>query len=185
MVDMYRVRTRFTLPNSSGTGLGTHWFKASGGTAQQAVTAVGNFWFAALANASSACTSYTEDEVAIINSTSGKMVGLTTTVGVASGGGGAGDVLPQANNGLLRLFTGAFSNGRQIRGRLFIPGQIEGTSNGQPSGASIANWTGAAAALIADANTLWGVYSRKQNDIFDVTGVTGWNRYAILRSRRD
>lgn len=184
MTDMYRVRTVISLPASAGQGLATHWFKASGGTAQQAVTAVGNFWFAALANASSECTTLTEGEVGIVNSTSGQLVGLTSATPVASGGGGTGDPLPAQTQGLLRLFTGAFSGGRQVRGRLFIPGQVESVNNGFPSSGVTENWRAAGAALIADTNTLWGVYSRAHGDIFDITSVSSSTSWAVLRSRR-
>jgi len=125
-----------------------------------------------------------QTDVGTVNAATGGLVGMTTVTGASGTGGGSGDVLPGFTQGLLRLFTGAFSGGRQVRGRLFIPGQIEGTNNGQPSGSVMGNWSGAGTTLVSDANSIWCVYSRVHGDAFDITSVSSWGEWASLRSRR-
>jgi hypothetical protein len=109
--------------------------------------------------------------------------GFTPDSGV---GEDTGDGLPRATQGLAQLRTGTFVNGREIRGRMFIPGPAEANndSDGTPSSAYI---SGAAASFqdLIDWGVNWSVWSRTAGDLYEITSVGIWPEWAVLRSRRD
>lgn len=182
---MYRVRTVFTGIQGS-PWLSTMYFDSLGaGTAQQAVSAVGTFW-GALDNFMGAGVAWaTEADVADINSTTGQPEDVTSTTPSTGAGSGGADLLPAATQGLIQWRTGVFANGREVRGRTFIPGLMETASTGGPSGTFASAAPTAAAALIADANSTLIIWSRANSSFAPVTSGTLWTSFAVLRSRRD
>ena len=181
---MYRIRTTFSGLQGAPY-LSTFYFSDGGGTAQQAATAAGNFWAAVDAKMSVAMTWVQDSEVAEVNVGTGAVEGVSSIVPMNGVGGVAGDALPPATQGLVRWRTGVFVAGREIRGRTFIPGCVESESNGLPAGSSTAVWNAAASALIADATSLFVVWSKTHGVEQVVTAGGAWNQFAVLRSRRD
>jgi hypothetical protein len=124
--------------------------------------------------------------VATVDSTTGDITALTAVTSQTGTGGSVGDALPYATQGLVRLRTGFFVGGKEIRGRIFIPGLTETDSDiGVPSSFVVGAWNTAVAALIADANSVLLVYSRKHAAGEAVVSGSAWNKWAVLRSRRD
>lgn len=187
----YRVRTVFSgVPGTPW--LSTMYFEEVGGTAQQAATAVGTFWGAVDALMSSTVSWTTEADVSTINDATGELTDITVTTPVTGAGAQAVTLGPIVAQALVRWRTGAFINGRNLRGRTFVPGLIESQSDaGRPDASVQATINTAAAALIADANSVLNIWHRP-NPPGSATGageavLSGlcWNQWASLRSRRD
>jgi len=110
----------------------------------------------------------------------------TTIVESQTGDGDSDDgILGRALQGLVQLRTGQFVGARQIQGRLFIPGPtvsaVDGFT-GKPRPTYISAIVPAATQLM---NAGWLVASRKNNLFYEVSGVSVWSEFAVLRSRRD
>jgi hypothetical protein len=183
---MYRVRVAWNGP-AGAPFLSTHYFDLTGGTAQQAATAVGAFWGAVDALINNAYIWTTESDVATVNAATGQVTSATSTTPVIGSGASAATALPRASQALVRWTTGIYVGGRQIRGRTFIPGITE-SSNGTDglfSPADVATVNAAGAALIADANSQLLVWSPTLGQANIVTGASTWGDFAVLRSRRD
>jgi hypothetical protein len=181
----YRVRTIFTGAQGS-PWLSTLNFGAAGGTAAQAVTAVAAFWGAVDVQMPGTIDWTTEADVGTY-SPAGELEDVdTTTPSTGAGGAGAGELLPRATQGLIRLRTGLIIDGRELRGRIFIPGLSESVNdNGTYAAASRATINTAAAALISDANSTLLVWSKRwATEAPALTGVTA-TEFAVLTSRRD
>ena|SRR5688500_13246463 len=103
-----------------------------------------------------------------------------TVPGVASG-----NTEPRATQGLLRLRTDGFNGNRRVLGHIFVPGVTSNAVN-PASGAPTLVYQQALtfAGEVAQAGEFC-VASRKQNQFFPTTVVTGDTEFAVLRSRRD
>jgi hypothetical protein len=161
-------------------------------TVEQAQDVVDNteaFWDGLADSMMNTIVGVVQADVALIDEVSGDITGVLTTTGGSFTGSVAGDMLPPASQGLLRLFTNTFVGGRRIRGRVFLPAQAEANSTlGKPSGAwvtaqqSILNTF--IAAGITDGSELV-IWSRK-NGVAPLVAVgSPWDQWAVLRSRRD
>lgn len=183
---MYRVRTVFTGPTGS-PWVNTLFFDEPAGTAQGAANAAAIFWQAVDAVMHTSVSWSTEGDVVLVNEDTGLATGVVSTE-TSSGAGSTGtDLLPPATQGLIRLLTGVFNDGRQIRGRIFVPGLTEtaNTAGGIMDGTTATTIRTAAEALVDDANSALLVWSRSGLQAHPVTGASLWSQFAILRSRRD
>lgn len=150
-------------------------------------TAWGIFVNSLKTNFSSAVVASNDPEVRVIESTTNETVAVkTVSVGTWAGTGG-GDALPPATQLLIQLQTNNFVGGRRIKGRIFVPCQLEtnSTVTGQPS----AGYRGAVDALLATMLTSMGdsfvIYSPTHKVYATVQGAHCWDQWAVLRSRRD
>jgi hypothetical protein len=122
--------------------------------------------------------------VELIDSTTGQPTGVADGgPDVVTGGNGEGERLPFATQGLCRLRTNTFFGGRELRGRLYIPGLTEDHSD---AGVPNANFK----TKVQDALTLLGesalaVYSPTKHQWATVGATSVWSQWAVLRSRRD
>lgn len=93
--------------------------------------------------------------------------------------------LSGATQGLIKGLTQTFNGNRRVQGRLFIPGP---TTNQLASDAGVpaATYVTALTAAGTDLVSLgWQIASRSLNQFAPVTSALGWNKFAVLRSRRD
>lgn len=182
---MYRVRTVFTGVTGS-PWVSTAFFAEGAGSAQQAATAVGAFWNAADALMEASVSWTTLADVEGVNAANGQVHSVFSTTPVTGSGAAATTGLPTAAQGLVRWRTGVYVNGREIRGRWFIPGIATGNNNdGAPSATMVSTLNTAASTLIGDANSVLEIWSRANGSSADVTSGTTWSQFAVLRSRRD
>ena len=107
--------------------------------------------------------------------------------------------LPYANQALIRLFSDQVINGRQVRGRIFVPGITRNNlAEGLLNSAAISAFDTAAAALIADADSQFQIWARPVDAEHatensperagvgcDVLTASTSNQFAVLRRRRD
>lgn len=182
------LRVRVTLGAMTiGPGLSTFYFDGvDQAAADDAAGAVTTFMTAIESAMVSYGTWSLETQVAQVDIGTGELEAVYN-VAPASGLGDVGDTqLALATQGLLQLRTGSIINGRELRGRLFIPGPTEGHNDlgGRPTAAYIADVNAAAAGLVADSAG-WGVWGRASGSFVEITAATCWSQWAVLRSRRD
>lgn len=183
---MYRVRTVFTGATGS-PWVNTLYFDEPAGTAQAAANAAAVFWQAVDSVMHTSIAWSTEADVVQVNEQTGLATGVISTEQSSGAGATGTDMLPPATQALVRLLTGVFNDGRQVRGRIFIPGLTEAanTSGGNVEGTTALTIRTAAEALIEDTGSELLVWSRSAGNSFNVTGVSLWSQFAVLRSRRD
>jgi len=182
---VYRVRTQIT-GGPGGPYLSTLYFNVVGGlTAANANAATGAFWTALKARMTTAMSYATEAEVAEVDIATGQVTGIVAVTPQTGTGTLAGDMLPSSTQGLIRWRTGTFVNGREVRGRTFIPGPVEVDSAvGVPVAGYLSIVNAAASALIADVNSDLMVYSKRNRDAVPALSGSCWSQWAVLRSRR-
>jgi len=186
------MRVRTVLSGVPGTPYYSNlWFTgdAGGADAQDCLDNVSAFFNSLESTMISTCTWQTEGDVALIESTTGELVGNASGTPGSGVGTVSGDPMPWANQGLLRLLTDTYVGGRRLRGRFFNPAQVEANSTlGVPIGAYVTGLNTIGAALITSSaadSAEWIVYSRKNHVYGIVTAVDTWGQWAVLRSRRD
>lgn len=188
---MFRVRTTFEGIQGS-PWLNTLYFDDAAGTAQQAATAAGTFWGAVDALMDSECVWSTEAEVAVINPLNGDLLSVEATTPVTGAGSLVQEALPIATQGLVRWRTGVVTNGREVRGRTFIPALCDASNdNGSVIAATVTAVNLACTNLLASASAELHIWHRP-NELTGAAGssepvITGtmWTNFAVLRSRRD
>ena len=189
MPNLYRVRTGITGVTGS-PWLSTSFFLTAGASGTQveadaAVAKVGTFWSVVDGSMHTSLTWSTEAQVAELT-LGGTLVGGWATTPATGTGATGGDILPFATQELMRLLTGSFLNGRQLRGRIFIPGLTETASvAGVPAVATLAAHVAAANTMAAATDPRLAVWSRVNAAASAVASVTGLTQWAVLRSRRD
>lgn len=186
---MLRVRTVFTGVTGS-PWMNTLNFGGPGQTGNQtdadaAVAATGAFWGAVDALINTAVSWATLPEVLFLGDDGVAAASFATTPATGTGAGAA-EIMPFATQALIRTLTGVFVGGRQLRGRIFIPGLTEASNQ---SGSVIA---ATQTALQTAANTLnavvtppLAVWSKTHATVEPVSSATVWSQFAVLRSRRD
>jgi len=185
-MSIYRVRTSFSGVVVSGGGFSTLYFLDSGGSAQDASDAAGAFWNAVDARLNQNLTWATEPDVDELNVGTGALEGSNAVTPTSGVGASSTEAIPYASQGLLRLRTGVVAGGRELRGRVFIPGMTEAdSSGGVVLAAAITAFDAAAASLISDSDSAWVVWSRTHGVAATVATASTWNQFAVLRSRRD
>lgn len=183
---LYRIRTQLSGTLITGPAVATHWFDQAGGTAQQAMNAVVAFWAAIAPKIQESVQIQPEADVAFVDETTGDTTGYTTVTPTADTGGTAQANTSRSTQGILQLRTGTFIGGKEVRGKLFIPGVPAGeVSNGMPAASYITALQNGGNALVADANSIWVVYSRVHHDSYPVASTTSPTYFGELRSRRD
>lgn len=189
-----RVDCEWSGTQVRGGGLTQLWFSNPSTDAQACVDAVEDFWTAMASAVSSSTTVRVLPTVPVFNETDGELLSVAgATVQPSIPGTAAGDALPAATQGLLRLVTSQVRNNRLIRGRIFIPAPVENFNlvTGQPNSTYTVDVNAAAAALVADATANWAVFSRPGGTgstaglIPQIITATCWSEWAVLRSRRD
>ena len=152
--------------------------------ADAAAIAARTFWDGIKTQISTGAAVDVLDEVEVVDVPTGQVtqVYISPTASVAPSGGG--DYLPRANQGLIRWLTGIYVAGRQLRGRTFIPGATELMStNGTPDTSYKTPLQTAANALVGTSD--FGVYSPTHGQFILGATASVWDKWAVLRSRRD
>lgn len=185
---MLRVRTQFT--GTSGLpGLSNLYFNGGDTADAQAVaTQVAGVWNTMKTRMANQVTYLVEPLVAEMDQATGEIIQLHNVTGGTGTGLESTTPMARATQGLVQLRTGFYLGGREIRGRCFIPGPtVTGSSNGAPA-AAYSTFIGATMqALVtgATAGREFVVWSKKNGVTVDIQNCVGWNKWAVLRSRRD
>jgi hypothetical protein len=196
MASIRRVRTIF-----SGVA-GTPWysnlyFTFVSGTAQATVDNVAAFWGSVDALMRNSVTWATEAGVPTIDDVTGDITSVeTTTPGTGAGAVSTAELLPIQTQGLIHLLTGSFQFGRQVRGRIFVPGLTEAANNNGIMDSTTATSIQTAAAALVTGSSSPGplrVFSRPKpllvpprlGTSFVVSQTSVPTKFSVLRSRRD
>ena len=184
---LMRVRTVF-----SGVP-GTPWysnlfFEGGTGLFQDAVDAVAAFWEDCSAAISPLVSWTVEGTVTVLDPVTGQPVGVIAATGDGGPGTASGDMVSRASQILVQLRTGEFLNGREVRGKIFIPGVVGSTvdADGGVETAVVAQFEGYTATLLANSATVpLSVWSRTGGIAYPVVDAPVSSEWAVLRSRRD
>lgn len=183
------LRVRFEITGPAGAPwLSTMNFQGTTLTnAQDSADAVRAFWLALQGSIVDTATGRVLPEVLIINDVTGEPTGIfSITPGDPITFTASNTLLPRTTQALVRWRTGVYSNGREIRGRTFIPGLTQVANNqGRPASGITSTLTTAANALISDVDSVFGVYSKRNGALAVVNAASVWNEFAELRTRRD
>jgi hypothetical protein len=194
---MMRVTTAWTSPNG-GPGTSTMFVNGDGSLlAQDAVNAIAAFWNGLSARIATAVDAAIESDVYVINAANGEATGVHSTAPPAVVTSGTVDQNSAATQGLVRWLTGVYLDGRQVRGRTYIPGPMESdNAAGRPGSAWLTPVQAAANTLVGTG--LLGVWRRPLPDpeapngpplragsFHLVNAASAWGEWAVLRSRRN
>lgn len=138
-------------------------------------------------------------EVLTVTAANGEITGATQGTTAPIIGGQPGNPVASATQGLVRLTSDTYRNGRRVLGRVFVPALSDATidTDGTPTATCLLSFANAATELIDDLATVQPViWARPQNLGGDpptailgaavpVTGFAAPNQFAVLRSRRD
>lgn len=163
------------------------YFDAGVGGVEDVQGATSTFMNALSASVATPVTWAVSPEVQLIDTATGMIISVAIASVSGSGGGSRSvEALPPATQGLIRLRTGVYTGGREIRGRLFVP-QVPGTFNvdGKPSSDYIIDVQDAYDLMIADVDATPVVWSPSQGVAEPVVVASVWDEFAVLRSRRD
>lgn len=185
-MSVHRVQVIWSGLTIQGGGLSTFYFDGAVGTAAQQVAAVAAFLGATEDRRGVSVAWQTAADVSVLNSATGQLEGIFTTTPAQGVGATSGDLMPANCQGLLRLITPNVVGGRLLRGRIFLPGSLEVDNTlAVPNATYRTDYDTAGAALIADANSTWVVWSKTHGVMAVVGSVNTWTKWASLRSRRD
>lgn len=180
-----RIRWEWT-GLAGGPYLSTFNFRNDAADAQVCADAVEAFFANCVGVISDACTVRLLTDVDVFDVQTGLITSRETVDPAAVVGTSAGQDLPPYTQGLIRLSTGQFLGGREVRGRLFMAGVTEDfNTSGVPTYPYLSTLQVHAQTLADHASADWGVYSRKNHSHSAVSGVAVWGKFAVLRSRRD
>lgn len=184
---MLRVRTLFTGVDGSPYYSNLYFPGTLSTDAQSRADAVRTFWFGLTTLLRTPMLATIDPFVPVISESTGEVTGgFTVTPPAQVGFTSTGAAMPPANQMLIRLSTPTYFAGRRLKGKLYIPGLTENTND--PGGVVSPTDRGtvltALAPLLTGANRL-GVWSRKNGAFVQVDGASAWEKWAMLRSRRD
>ena len=187
MVDVLRVTSVMT--GLTGAPYYTTFHFEDLGTdvgATAAAAAVSDFWTELIPVINTGGTVNIDPDIAVIDMDTATQIGKftispPTTLAMSAGT----DPLPWQTQGLIQWRTSAFVNGREVRGRTFVPGlQESGNTSGVPNSAIKGFLQDAADALWGQSPALM-VASYANFTASTVTSANISSQWSFLRSRRD
>ena len=155
------------------------------------------FLVATQANYKNSISAQIQPELLEFDEQTGAVTGAGTTVQAVVNGTSVGDALPYANQALIRWTTAGIVHNRRVRGRTFLPAQMEGSSdaNGVPLAAVVTGVNTAITNLLTTMTSRMRVWAQpfegtdtnppRLGSAHTITGGTMAPYWAILRSRRD
>jgi hypothetical protein len=189
MATMYRVRTLWT-----GTpvvdGITTLHYDAAGGSAQDAIDATADLFSTWTPFLAALQIGRVDETVDLIDMATGSLTGQTVGVTADIPTTGSEEALSPANQMLVRLHTDAFLNGRQVKGRIFVPGltELANVGGGFVDGSLISGSASALGSWVSGADAVPVVWHRPKTPgtgaFFPVLSATIWPTWAILKNRR-
>lgn len=186
MVLMNRVRVVWT--GVAGTPWYSNYYTIAGAISPSTAHAAVNSLQSSLkALYVPALTATIEGDIAQVESSTNEIVGVVTVPATGQTGTASGTMLPRQTQALVRLLTGAFSGGRQVRGRVFVPGLAVGAigATGQVASGTLAALNTAYATYLSALGPGAVVFSRKNGTAVPIIAASTWGEFATMRSRRD
>lgn len=179
---MLRVRINWTGLNS---GFSVLHFGDAAGNEQIVADATEDWLDLVRAQMATVQNMRVDPEIEEVDPATGQVTGVATATTITKTGTQAGEPVPQVSQALVRWRTGAFINGREVRGRTFLPGLSRGTITigGELSGVASLAIGNASTAFVAASGI--GVWSPARATFQLASTASVWNEFAVMRSRRD
>lgn len=180
---MKRVRTNFT--GVPGSPYVSNMYLGDSFLVQEAIDRVSEFWVILEPYMVNECQWAVEDTVVTIDAATGEIVSSASGTGGVGQGDATGEMLPPSNQILIQWYTGQYINGRELRGRTYVPA-ISSSNNAEGFLAPATR-----TAIIGDLETWYAaegpplIWSRAALETRAVASLDVWNQFAVLRSRRD
>lgn len=183
---MYRVGITWD-GETGGPWYSQMFFDAAASTAQQAADAVGTWLASVKAYQGTQVTYSTGTVVETIDVATGQPVALNpVTAHTGTGSGGTSDTVPVGTQIVCQWRTGVFLNGREVRGRTFVPGAPYTINVLGVLDSTVQNLiAGYGATLISSTPSVFCIYSRKKRQAEVVATSSVWGKFGLVRSRRD
>lgn len=182
---LYRVTLDWTIPSGNTANTILHFtdavpIQSTVDALRSGLTSLGTI----LTNTTSI---HFRDTVDSLNDSTGQLEGVVAVAAPASVAGSAtGSPVADASQGLIRMSTNAFLNGRRVQGRMFVPGIA---SSALVGGNLAASAVGDLADALAPTVGALCVFSRptptRGGSVSIVNALTGWSELAVLRRRRN
>lgn len=180
---MKRVRTVFS--GVAGSPYYSNLYFGDSSSASACVTVVDTFFTDMDGVISTELAWTVQGTVVTIDPITGDITSSEDVGGTNGFGDDAGEQMPPANQILLRWHTGEYINGRELRGRLFVPSPtIVSDDGGVVLSASRTQVQNAADTLIGSGQNML-LWSKTHGETRSVTTADVWEQFAVLRSRRD
>lgn len=163
-----------------------HIDRLLGGGAQDSVDTVRDFWASLSTWLNQSVTAHVLGSVEIVDPITGQPTGIDSVLQRDVAFTNPADALPWQTQGLIYWNTGTWIGGRQVRGRTFIPANVENLNdtNGQPTSALL-NQLNTSAQLISNSSTsVPGVYSRKHHNTYPIVSHTVRTTWSVMKTRR-
>lgn len=186
---MHEILTRWTGGYSATEMVSVMYFKDLA-PIESCRDYLADFWTDVATQLHSGYTWSIDTEGRSIAPSTGKTTGVWQHPQALTGNGGVGVGGPVGNASMV-LFqwrTGVYLNGREVRGRTFVPGlSFERTVGGELSPTARNGLKNAALTHLVDPSILQ-IWSRPRGTtpgtVHDVTNAGVWNELAVLRGRR-
>lgn len=187
MAVIRRIRTVF-----SGVA-GSPWynnmyFTRVIGTEDAAITAVADFWNDFDPYVAAEVDWEVLPQIDLLDDATGMLTGVDVGTGVSGSGASANPFLPYATQLCINTNTNSFHGGRQLRGKVFVPGLTTNANDeGNPATALLTAANTAIGDLIATTSSTGPlrVYSPTYHLSEVVENGGTMTQFAVLRSRRD
>lgn len=185
MAELHRVRTVFT--GVAGTPWYSNQYYALGGNSSGNVrVATAEFWVD-IENAGSSLVDWTvEGQTTVIDSVSGLTLRVDPGADQTGGYANTGNELPWQTQMLVRLRTNQYVAGRELQGRMFLPGFVSGNcEDGVFSVSALGVIQTALDTFLAAVEGELVVWSKTHGQFVTVNSMTAEAKPSVLRSRRD
>lgn len=200
---MFRVTTQFSGTYVVGGGVTRTYFMPSSGAESDAAGAMTAFWAAVKSCIHTSTTIAVLPVVETIDPTNGEITAATAVTGSSTTGTDDGNALPPQTQGILQLRTGGYVDGREVRGRIYIPAlTVSGWRDGNWVSTKRAIIETAAATLLAGGTSDWQLVvwqrerladpdhepnpiTHRDGSVHAVSALVLAQKTAVLRSRRD
>jgi hypothetical protein len=186
MTDIRRVRLNWSGSAVVGAASTSFYFLVGSGTDQDCVDNVEQLMDSVRLSMTTDLTYTSEAGVEYFDVITGEISSIGGTTPFTGTGDGSDELLPRAAQALIRWRSGAFVNGREIRGRTFLPGFGKGQDeDGVLTAACKANISAGVGDFLGNEATIPLIWSKTKGTAAPITGGGPWDQWAVLRSRRD
>jgi hypothetical protein len=186
MALLWKVVTKITGPAGS-PWYNSLYFHDTVGSPQDAADAAQDLWDGLKAYMHTSATFFTPTEVLVLDIPNGEVQGIEPVTQHTGSGVVSADPLPRGIQLKMKMRTGIFLSGREVKGSIFVPALCESKNSvsGEVDTATVAATAIIGNALISDANTLYGIYSVKHRAFFEAASCSVNGEWSMLRTRRD
>lgn len=192
---MLRTRIKYSGMVTGPSVTTMYWAATEDSSGVTAVRSALSTWLTAAKVYIATVVTVTLDPVVDVLSSEGQLTGLLSASALSVTGTDAGAHMAPTTQWVIQWRTGAYvtSNvpgktprSHEVRGRSFLPGATaNGATSGKPSTTAVAALTTASQTLANDSAASLVIWSPTHSVGYGVDVATCWDKFGVLRSRRD